>query len=333
MSTSCHDAFGHRSHSVSGEVKKSSVPGLPSRNTSYSSACGYRSAAHRVSSSSNGHANQCSGQQMPELLIELDTVDCLSNPSGDLQRQNSQGNSRFVLPPASLESTTSSSILHGIVLICIMVSSLISFALSLLSEVCDDHFNVNCSTNSLYLYSLASMTSCLFCFVIYFLHLIGHCDYGSLCAKRKIIAEIVATLLILVWICVSVTSMVLHTTGLELSSSPQHLNFLKNRNVHLKNNVNSGKSNLHSSLHNLSGTMQAAVISTCTAILCYILRILSLVREWRMLANKQSTRTSQATSPTASFKVFGRVNELTNRVTDSIRSFKCSVTNSPETSL
>lgn len=322
-----NEAFNHRSCSVNSEVKKSNVPGLPSRHASYSSAGGYRPSAHRSSSSSNSQCNQ--NQQGPELLIEIDSSDCNSR---ELQHQTSQGNSRFPLPSASLmkslESSTSSSILHGIVLICIMISSLISFVLSLISEVCDDHFNVNCSTNSLLAYSLTSMLSCLFCFIIYFLHLIGQCDYVSWSAKRKIIAEIIGTFFMLLSIIISVTSLLVNTSAIDLKSS-LYLNIFKNFN---SKNYHSSKNNLHSSLHSYSGSIQAAFISSLITILCYILRILSLARESRMLASKPSTRTSNITSPDTSFKVVNRVNGLTNRVTNSIRSFTSSVKSSHETS-
>lgn len=332
------DAIGHRSYSLSGDVKRSVVPGLPSRHASYSSTSSYRLNCHRMSTSSSAHQqSHLTGAQQQqgtsESLIELETIE---SKSGGLDSGQASVN-RFSLPPASLmkslESTTSSSLLHGIILICIMISSLISFVLSLLTDICEEAYIINCSSNALVAYSLASMTSCLFCFVIYFLHLIGQCDYVSWSAKRKILAEITGTCFVLILVTSCVTCVMIFTPAINFSSSTMYLSLSSKSpgSEHSSSAVKNGSgspssgqngNNSHQAIHSHSSTVQAAVISSFVSILCYILRILSLVRESRMLASKPSpARASQSNQRGSSFKVTESVVELAGRLTNSIRSF------------
>ena len=84
-----------------------------------------------------------------------------------------------------IETTTSRSFVHGLILIMIMVSSLIAFICSKVRR-CSNYSDLsNYEECSKYfsLYSWTTICSCIVTFFIYFLHLIGQCDV--LCLTRK----------------------------------------------------------------------------------------------------------------------------------------------------
>ncbi|RWS01068.1 hypothetical protein B4U79_02708, partial [Dinothrombium tinctorium] len=162
-----------------------------------------------------------------------------------------------------LESATSSSPLHGVILIGIMLCSLAAFICSKLRDPCEDAFVIstkNCSMAVALYFSVVNISSCLYSFIIYFLHLVGQCDYISWSAKRKVALEIVVTFIIM-FILFTALVLLLHST--VAIYYPITL-------------VGSAFSGL--------------------AILCYGLRILLLLRETRMLNDKPPEHQSVATS-------------------------------------
>ena len=146
------------------------------------------------------------GPPLPS-LPRLSTSSRNSNESTKNANSNSSpSTSRFGPPPESLmrglESSTSNSIFHGIILILIMTTSLASFIGSLMYDFCEVPFNCNHSIHIFF--TVTSILSCTFCFLVYFLHLIGQCDYTTWLAKRKVTIEILFTMImfILVISCV-----------------------------------------------------------------------------------------------------------------------------------
>lgn len=97
------------------------------------------------------------------------------------------------------ESTTSSSLFHGIILVSIMLSSLVAFICSKIKRPnCDNDTNNmtvdnntdDCPMAVVLYFSVITIISCLISFITYFLHLIGQCDVSWL-AKRKFAIEII----------------------------------------------------------------------------------------------------------------------------------------------
>lgn len=76
-----------------------------------------------------------------------------------------------------IESATSSSTFHGVILIGIMISFLAAFICSQLTGPCDDVFfepnELNYCTGVSHYFSIINILSVIYAFVIYFLHLIG----------------------------------------------------------------------------------------------------------------------------------------------------------------
>jgi len=118
------------------------------------------------------------------------------------------------------ESSTSSSKVQGIVLITIVFSSLIAFLFAITSDSCQDKYlketpsGTDCSTTAGILYIICNILLCLLCFVIYFLHLIGQCDYIGLSRKRKIICEIVVICILCVLFVTAIYYVVVDTLAI-----------------------------------------------------------------------------------------------------------------------
>lgn len=167
--------------------------------------------------------------------------------------------SRFGPPPESLmrglESSTSNSIFHGMVLIVVMTTSLVSFIGSLMYDFCDVPFN--CSRSIHTFFTITSILSCTFCFLVYFLHLVGQCDYVTWSAKRKVMAEILFTMVIFILV---VSTIVTAT----------HHSLWKNPPIETSKKI----------------ITIISIVSLLISAICYIVRILSLTLEVRMLRNK-----------------------------------------------
>ena len=107
---------------------------------------------------------------------------------------------RFVPPPVSLlkglESTTSSSRFHGAVMILIMLFSLASFICSVIQNACEGV--LPCSLALGISFTIVKITCCVTFFVVYFLHLVGQCDYLSWSARRKVSMELMLTTALLI---------------------------------------------------------------------------------------------------------------------------------------
>lgn len=100
----------------------------------------------------------------------------------------------------AFESATSGSLIHGIILIAIMLSSLAAFVCSKLKDACEDYYlapNYDCSQFFSVFFSIINIFSCLYAFTIYFLHLIGQCDYLTLSARRNVTIEILCTFMVI----------------------------------------------------------------------------------------------------------------------------------------
>lgn len=172
---------------------------------------------------------------------------------------------------SGLVSATSSSLFHGIILLLIMLTSLAAFVASKLSDPCEDFYltdNLECSTLTSISFSVINILSCLYSFTIYFLHLIGQCDYITWSARRKVSAEILCTL-----------GMISALTGSIVA--------LFTKTLALKNTV----------------SLVASVFSMVTIFL-YFIRSGLLLREIRMLWSKplpisrQASTVSRKTSTT-----------------------------------
>uniref|UniRef100_T1KFU2 MARVEL domain-containing protein n=1 Tax=Tetranychus urticae TaxID=32264 RepID=T1KFU2_TETUR len=117
-----------------------------------------------------------------------------------------------------LISATSSSLLHGIILLLIMLASLAAFVASKLADPCEDFYlsdNLECSTLTAICFSAVNILSCLYTFTIYFLHLIGQCDYISWSARRKVAAEIICTLGMISALVASIFALYTKTIALQ----------------------------------------------------------------------------------------------------------------------
>lgn len=117
-----------------------------------------------------------------------------------------------------VESVTSSSYLHGFILISIILLSIIAFVLSKFQDACEEfylHLNANtCYTTSQFFFSFMLLFTSLFAFIVYFLHLIGQCDYLNLMAKRKVFTEILVTCLVIFCLLLSSLIVILTTVAL-----------------------------------------------------------------------------------------------------------------------
>jgi hypothetical protein len=121
------------------------------------------------------------------------------------------------------ESTTSSSLFHGIILVSIMLSSLIAFICSKIKRPnCDNDTNnmtidINandCPMAVVLYFSVTTIISCLISFIIYFLHLIGQCDVSWL-AKRKFAIEIIIISTVTLLLIIANSLMVSQTKVLD----------------------------------------------------------------------------------------------------------------------
>ena len=167
--------------------------------------------------------------------------------------------SRFGPPPESLmrglESSTSNSIFHGMVLIAIMTTSLVSFIGSLMYDFCDVPFN--CSRSIHTFFTITSILSCTFCFLIYFLHLVGQCDYVTWSAKRKVMLEILVTMVMFFLVVSTIVTATHHSAW-------------KNPPIETRKKI----------------ITIISIVSLLVSAICYTVRILSLTLEVRMLRNK-----------------------------------------------
>ena len=106
-----------------------------------------------------------------------------------------------------IETSTSRSIIHGLILVTIMITSLIAFVCSKVRR-CSNFINLydyeHCSKYFLF-YSSMTIISCLATFIIYFLHLISQCDILCLSKKKYefeiMFISIISCLLVLSSIC------------------------------------------------------------------------------------------------------------------------------------
>lgn len=116
-----------------------------------------------------------------------------------------------------VESVTSSSYLHGFILIAIILLSITAFVLSKLQDACEDFFFSNHSTcypTAQWFFSSMLLVTSLFAFIVYFLHLIGQCDYLNLMAKRKVFSEILVTCLVIFCLLLSSLTLILSTVAI-----------------------------------------------------------------------------------------------------------------------
>lgn len=101
-------------------------------------------------------------------------------------------------------SSTSSSPTQGVLMVILVLSSLAGFVCCVIEPVCKDEFlylneipsKSSCSAIVSILLPIACISMCLFSFVTHFLHLIGQCDYIGLSPLRKLVVEIVITLML-----------------------------------------------------------------------------------------------------------------------------------------
>nr|XP_027198519.1 uncharacterized protein LOC113792783 [Dermatophagoides pteronyssinus] len=106
-----------------------------------------------------------------------------------------------------IETSTSRSIIHGLILVTIMITSLVAFVCSKVRR-CSNFINLydyeHCSKYFLF-YSSMTIISCLATFIIYFLHLISQCDILCLSKKKYefeiMFISIISCLLVLSSIC------------------------------------------------------------------------------------------------------------------------------------
>lgn len=118
-----------------------------------------------------------------------------------------------------VESVTSSSYLHGFILIAIILLSITAFVLSKLQDACEDFFfnsanHSTCYPTSQFLFSSMLLFTSLFAFIVYFLHLVGQCDYLNLMAKRKVFTEILVTCLVIFCLLLSSLTLILTTVAI-----------------------------------------------------------------------------------------------------------------------
>lgn len=109
------------------------------------------------------------------------------------------------------ESTTSHSIIHGIILVTIMIASLGAFVFSKLKRPCDGvvkDSTKDCPFLVVLFYSIINILSCLTSFTIYFLHLIGQCDCSI---KRKLAVEISVIIVVVASLSTSIILLIIRT--------------------------------------------------------------------------------------------------------------------------
>ena len=151
-----------------------------------------------------------------------------------------------------IESVTSSSCLHGFILIAVILLSITAFVLSKFRDACEDYFyhRAHCYQTSQWFFSSMLLIISLYAFIVYFLHLIGQCDYLNLMAKRKVFTEILVTCLII--FCLLLSSILLIVTT-----------------VAMYNYINT-----------------VSVVIALVVCILYKIRIYLLYREYRMLNDK-----------------------------------------------
>ena len=160
-----------------------------------------------------------------------------------------------------LESATSSSLICGLILIVIMLLSLSAFVCSKIVDPCEDFFLtdlMDCSNLASAYFSLVNIYSCLYSFLIYFLHLVGQCDYISWSARRKVTLEILLTLFLITLLLSSILFLIFRTAAPYQTVS------------------------------------LTAITFSAIAILFYALRVIMLLREVRMLWDKPKSPVSQS---------------------------------------
>lgn len=198
------------------------------------------------------------GPRLPP-LPRLSTSSRNSSDSNPNPNASQSPASRFGPPPESLmrglESSTSNSIFHGMVLILIMTTSLAAFIGSLMYDFCE--VPVNCSRSVHVLFTITSILSCTFCFLVYFLHLVGQCDYITWSAKRKVTLEILFTMIMFIFV-------------LSCVFTASHQSIWKNAPTEAKNKV----------------ITAISIVSLTISAMCYVVRILFLAMEVRMLRDK-----------------------------------------------
>lgn len=108
-----------------------------------------------------------------------------------------------------IESSTSTSPFHGIILVSIMLSSLIAFVCLKVQRPCDG-LQEDCQMSVALFFSVITIISCLISFIIYFLHLIGQCD-AQWIVNKKFTIEIVFISAIVLLLITSTALMVMKT--------------------------------------------------------------------------------------------------------------------------
>ncbi|KAI1285339.1 hypothetical protein HDE_11936 [Halotydeus destructor] len=156
---------------------------------------------------SRNRAEHCPGPKLPP-LPRGSSSGSTSGPS------NPNTGVRFSITDAEAgheESATSSSAYHGVILVIIMLSTFIAFLSSKINDPCNEtEFKISklasegkvCSGLASALFSISNILLCVFCFVTYFLHLIGQCDYVLSTAWRRLVTEvagIVAMMALVAW--------------------------------------------------------------------------------------------------------------------------------------
>lgn len=111
-----------------------------------------------------------------------------------------------------LESTTSSSLMHGLNMILIMLTTLGAFISSVVQDACEEAYMLHkCNPIISATFPLINIAACITFFVMYFLHLVGQCDYITWSARRKVTMELMGTLFLLLAI-VTVTVLLFLST-------------------------------------------------------------------------------------------------------------------------
>lgn len=103
-----------------------------------------------------------------------------------------------------IQSATSSSLLYGAVLIAITVTSFTAFILAKIRNPCDDEEfrrpDPKCPEPVANVYFASTIITAIASFILCFLHFIGHCDYISWSARRKVALEMIINALLGVFI-------------------------------------------------------------------------------------------------------------------------------------
>ncbi|XP_075585513.1 uncharacterized protein LOC124492481 [Dermatophagoides farinae] len=146
-----------------------------------------------------------------------------------------------------IETSTSRSIVHGLILVTIMITSLVAFVCSKVRR-CSNFVNLYdyeyCSKYFLF-YSSMTIISCLATFIIYFLHLISQCDFLCLSKKKYefeiMFISIISCLLVLSSICyMTHTNIFAESFTLMKKRSQRRCAVLKRRlNLDLQHSIHS----------------------------------------------------------------------------------------------